>query len=247
MSDKEKKKSGCGGWLWLIIIFGFIGFLNDDGENNNSQNNSVEYTSETNEEQNENENEVVQEETITDSILQYIDSTTAKNLESIYLEKIGFENLRFEEKLGETSNYQIVANGYYTVATVMDDYVRIFIPDTDYVFYEDGNVLMTYKELEDSRISDGDMVYYYSIAQIIVEQNLKIPDSAKFPTSKNISYQKKDNLIAIKGYVDAKNSLGLNVRSDFVVQFTVTDLKNLQYELNYIELNGEKSGTFIEY
>ena len=121
------------------------------------------------------------------------------------------------------------------------------MPNSDVVFYEDGNVLMTYPEYEDSRISSSEMAYYYSIAQIIIEDCLKSPKSADFPMSSEISYQKKDNLVAIKGYVDAENSFGAEIRSNYVVQFYVIDLENFSYEVTYIEIDGETTGQFIPY
>lgn len=182
-----------------------------------------------------------------DSLSRHIEINYAENVYDIYVNELGFETVEFKEKLGETGNYSITANGYHTVATVMDDYVRIFAPNTDYVFYEDGEVLMTYEDFKDGQIEISEMPYYYSIAQIIVEGCLKSPTSADFPNSDKISYQKKDNLVAIKGYVDADNSFGAKIRSEYIVQFYVTDLQNLLYEPTYIEIDGEKTGTFIEF
>lgn len=185
------------------------------------------------------------ENTFVSQLSEYMDVQYAENLNDIYLNKLGFETVEFKERLGETENYSITANGYYTVATVMDDYVRIFAPNTDYVFYEDGEVIMTFSDYKDGQIEASEMPYYYSIAQIIVENCLKSPKSADFPNSDKISYQKKDNLVAIKGYVDADNSFGAKIRSDYIVQFYVTDLQNLLYEVTYVEVDGEKSGEFI--
>lgn len=270
--SKEKKKNGCGSILWIIIVLAIIGsFLDDDNaEDATKRNYEISEESELNSENSNYENnnnngeqigevkktdsdkaieEVETENTnpFIDSLSKHMETNYAENVYDIYVNKLGFETVEFKERLGETGNYSITANGYHTVATIMDDYVRIFAPNTDYVFYEDGEVLMTYEDFKDGQIEISEMPYYYSIAQIIVEGCLKSPSSADFPNSDKISYQKKDNLVAIKGYVDADNSFGAKIRSDYIVQFYVTDLQNLLYEPTYIEIDGEKNGTFIEF
>lgn len=258
--SKEKKKNGCGSILWIIIILAIIGsFLDDDNaEDAPKINYEISEESELNSENSNYENnnnngeqigEVETENTnpFIDSLSKHMEINYAENVYDIYVNELGFETVEFKEKLGETGNYSITANGYHTVATVMDDYVRIFAPNTDYVFYEDGEVLMTCEDFKDGQIEISEMPYYYSIAQIIVEGCLKSPTSADFPNSDKISYQKKDNLVAIKGYVDADNSFGAKIRSEYIVQFYVTDLQNLLYEPTYIEIDGEKTGTFIEF
>ena len=247
----EKKKSGCGNFIWIIIIIGIIGSI--FGDNDNEKENNVDYQRKEQiavyEEKETQEDNNVEEEPLSfvETMSKNSGEPIAQSVFDIYTNDLGFTELEYDGKMDGTENYYIVANGYNTTATAMSDYIRIFIPNSSYVFYEDGNILMTYEDLKDSIIDSVDMPYYYSIAQIIVESALKSPDSADFPWSDKISYQKKDNLVAIKGYVDAINSFGAEIRSDYIVQFYVYDLENLSYETTYIEIDGKSSGTFISF
>lgn len=236
----KKRKGSCGTFLWLIIILCVIGamFGDDDAEKSTTQ---TEITEET---------QIIETEkpkTFVEQLSEYTDSSTAEEILRIYKEEIGFDTVEFDKKMEGTENYYIWANNYQTVATAMDGYYRVFAPGTSYVFYEDGNVLLTAAELEDSLISNEDMIYYYDMAKEIVKTCLKSPSTADFPSRSEIAYQKKGNLVAIQGYVDAVNSFNAKVRSDFLVQFYVYDLKNFSYETTYIQIDGETTGTFIEF
>lgn len=236
----KKKRGCCGNFLWLIIILGVIGvmFGDDDAEKSTTQ---TEITEET---------QIIETEkpkTFVEQLSEYTDSSTAEEILRIYKEEIGFDTVEFDKKMEGTENYYIWANNHQTVVTAMDGYYRVFAPGTSYVFYEDGNVLLTAAELEDSLISNEDMIYYYDMAKEIVKTCLKSPSTADFPSRSEIACQKKGNLVAIQGYVDAVNSFTAKVRSDFLVQFYVYDLKNFSYETTYIQIDGETTGTFIEF
>lgn len=202
------------------------------------------------EEKVEKEEEVEKEEKIEDQFLTDLKSVLDENIANkaydILKNQIGFSELEYKEKIEGLTNYEINADGYGVIITASDDVYKIFIPNSSHVFYEDGEVKKTYKEFKDGIIDSAEMPYYYSIAQIIIEQCLKSPKSANFPWSDKISYQKKENLVAIKGYVDAENSFGVDIRSNYIVQFYVHDLENLIYETTYIEIDGEKMGEFIQ-
>lgn len=219
----------------------------DDNTTHTSDTAQAESTSFNSKAETETETETEVSKNFVDIMSNYVSKEDSLKLYSVYVDELGFDTLEFDEQIEGTSNFYIWANGNYTVATVMDGYIRIFIPNSDVVFYEDGNVLMTCEDYEDSIISSTDMIYYYSIAQTIVEDCLKSPSSAKFPHSTEISYQKKGNLIAIQGYVDADNSFGASIRSNYLVQFYVYDLENLSYEPTYIKIDDESSGDFISF
>lgn len=53
-------------------------------------------------------------------------------------------------------------------------------------------------------------------------------------------------LVAVKGYVDATNSFGAQIRSEFVVEFKVIDLTTFSYETIYINIDGESIGEYID-
>ncbi len=239
---KNKKKSGCSSIFFIIFIFAILGSVfggNKDKEKSTDV--STETTTEVTTEP------TTEEKSFNESLAEYVGEELANKVSDIYTNDLGFSELRFDSRTDESDNYLIYANSYGTVATISDSYIRIFAPNTSYVFYEDGNVLMTYDDFKDSIIENEEMPKYYSIAQIIVEDSLKSPKSAKFPSSKDISYQKKGNLVAIKGYVDAENSFGTQIRNDYIVQFYVNDLDNLSYETVYLKIGDNESGRFVSY
>lgn len=239
---KNKKKSGCSSIFFIIFIFAILGSVfggNKDKEK------STDITTETTTEVTT--EPTTEEKSFNESLAEYVGEELANKVSDIYENDLGFSELRFDSRMDESDNYLIYANSYGTIATISNSYIRIFAPNTSYVFYEDGNVLMTYNDFKDSIIENEEMPKYYSIAQIIVEDSLKSPKSAKFPSSKDISYQKKGNLVAIKGYVDAENSFGTQIRNDYIVQFYVNDLDNLSYETVYLKIGDNESGSFVSY
>lgn len=63
-------------------------------------------------------------------------------------------------------------------------------------------------------ISDQDIWIY---TKYVVEQNLKSPKSADFPYIKDAQIIRNTDSIIVKSYVDAENSFGAKVRSEFIV------------------------------
>ena len=122
------------------------------------------------------------------------------------------------------------------------------------VFYRDGEVKTTYQEYIQEQgstaIDNHDFDTYYIIATGIVEDALKNPRSAKFPSSitnrDEIAMQRKDDIIAVSSHVDAKNSFNAMVRSKWIVQFKVIDKSQFSYDLIYLDIDGEKHGEFIK-
>lgn len=258
---KRKKKNGCLtfflfviGFLFLVAIFGSSPEENNETSNTETNTESetekntepINNTSEPSKSEETTEKKKDEKEEFISSIGEFVSEKDAKKTYNVYKKKLGFSNIEFDKRLDETYNFSISVDGYLTVATVMDGYIRIFMPNTEYVFYEDGEVLLTCSEFMDGIIDDLDMSYYYTIAKLIVEECLKSPKSAKYPSSDEISYQKKDNLVAIKGYVDALNSFGVETRSDYTVQFYVDDLHELSYRVTYAKIEDYESGEFIE-
>lgn len=178
------------------------------------------------------------------------DEETANAVFDILRNQIGFSKVKFDEQLGDSSNYSISLDGTYGCVTAMDGYYRVFIPHTDYVFYEDGEVKMTATEFSGTQMSYDEMVAYYDMAKEAVEKKLKNPNSADFPSivthASDIAMEKSGDIVAVQSYVDAKNSFNAVVRSKWTVQFRVTDMSTYSYELLYINIDGEKSGTYIE-
>lgn len=60
----------------------------------------------------------------------------------------------------------------------------------------------------------GDEAMAYAMSQRFVERQLKAPDSASFPTMPNASSERVGECsFAVRAYVEAKNDLGMTVRS----------------------------------
>lgn len=69
-------------------------------------------------------------------------------------------------------------------------------------------------EVTTDDISDQDIWIY---TQYVVKENLKSPKSAKFPYIEDAEIIRSSDSIIVKSYVDAENSFGAKIRSDFVV------------------------------
>ena len=179
-----------------------------------------------------------------------MDSSLANEVYDILKNQIGFTTLRFDSKVDGSENYVVYVDGSQGCVTAMDGYIRIFIPNSDYVFYEDGKVTMTASEFSETQISQDEMIAYYIMAQDAVEASLKNPSSAKFPSiithASEIGMKKNGDIVAVQSYVDAKNSLNAKVRSKWRVQFQVNDIDSYSYTLLYINIDAESSGTFID-
>jgi hypothetical protein len=181
---------------------------------------------------------------------EYLETEQSNMLLMILKDKIGFEKIVFVEKLGETFNYKITADGYELVATDLEDDFRIFIPNSSYVLYEDSKVIMTKENLKDKTVTRNEASAYYNMAQEIIISCLKNPKSADFPSiifsPDDIGFKKNGNLVLVQSYVDATNSFGATIRSKWEVQFEVLDMETYTYDLKYINFDGEISGNYIE-
>lgn len=244
MKNNSNNKLGC---LGAIIILGIVSmFLEKIGVLSDKDEDTTQYVESS--ERNTTEKELTEKEKFVLDFDGLQSEEVASKIYDIYKDKLGFTSIQFKENQTGTFNYTIAADGYGTMITVIDnnDY-RIFYPNTDYVLYENGEVITDAAYLHSVIADHYELDSYYIIAKTEIEKCLKNPKSADFPSVSEISYQKKDNLIAIKGYVSAKNSFNAVVNSEYIIQFLVNDLDNWDYVVNYIEIDGEKQGEFIEY
>lgn len=244
MKNNSNNKLGC---LGAIIILGIVSmFLEKIGVLSDKDEDTTQYVESS--ERNTTEKELTEKEKFVLDFDGLQSEEVASKIYDIYKDKLGFTSIQFKENQTGTFNYTIAADGYGTMVTVIDnnDY-RIFYPNTDYVLYENGEVITDAAYLHSVIADHYELDSYYIIAKTEIENCLKNPKSADFPSKSEISYQKKDNLIAIKGYVSAKNSFNAVVKSEYIIQFVVNDLDNWEYVVNYIEIDGEKQGEFIEY
>lgn len=65
--------------------------------------------------------------------------------------------------------------------------------------------------------------YYYS--QRLVKEKLKSPKSAEFPSYSDNFAKKNGNTITISAYVDAENSFGVSIRTNYIATIEVKDGK----------------------
>lgn len=61
----------------------------------------------------------------------------------------------------------------------------------------------------------------YAFAQELVKEELKSPSTAKFPFYDKSFFATKDNTVTVNAYVDAQNSFGATVRTNFVAIITI--------------------------
>lgn len=176
----------------------------------------------------------------------YLSADIANKLYTIITSDLGFEKVEFvgKDNVGD-SVWNVYCDDISVLVVASDDVYRIW--SGDYTFYEEGTVVTTKQQMNETFVKDEDRTSYYVIAQDIVMQYLKNPTSAKFPWGTDeIGFAKSGNVIAVQGYVDATNSFGGQVRSQWTVEFRVTDLAALSYEILYVNVDGQSSGTYIE-
>lgn len=262
-TKKKKKHIFSKIIIFLILFYIFIYYADKGKEKYKSNVNETESISDIQTDYSETEinTERITESSITEvetdiSNLSFVDAMKIVTSESIangaydvLTNKLGFSDVEFDQKLGDTSNYEITANGVSIVITAMDDYYRVFIPDTSYVLYEDGNVLMTAQDIADRTINWADRISYYLMAQEFVKDCLNNPSSAKFPsinTSSDIGMSKNGDMITVQGYVDCKNHFNVTVRSNYTVQFNVINMDSYSYEPLYINIDGDTAGEYTD-
>lgn len=184
-----------------------------------------------------------------DNLKKNLSEEVANSAYDILKNQIGFTKLKFDSKMEGMDNYKFEGDGIDMVLTASDQVYRVFIPNTIYVFYEDGTVKLTAKKFSDRLINQYDRSSYYIIAKTIVEDSLKNPRSAKFPSefthSGDIAMERNGGLVAVQSYVDATNSFGAKVRSKWTVEFVVYDLNSFSYDPIYISIDGNSSGEYI--
>ena len=192
--------------------------------------------------------EIDTEASLNDKLLNDLRSILSEDIANkaydILVNQIGFSNVEFVGKsLVGDSNYEFSSDKYDFTMTASDDVYRVFQPSGGFVFYEDGEVKNSVSDAESKTIDHDDIYAYYIMAQAIVESGLKNPKSADFPSivtrPEEIAVSKNEDIIAMQSYVDAQNSFGATVRSEWLVEFRVIDLDTYSYEPIYVNVDGE--------
>lgn len=177
---------------------------------------------------------------------EYLSSDISGKLYDILINDIGFSDADFYGKvdIGD-SVWEVHCDDMAINVVASDDIYRIW--GGDFTFYENGTVVTTKQQMEDVTISDSDRTSYYLIAKEIVMSSLKNPSSASFPwTTDDIAFVKREDIVAVQGYVDAMNSFGSQIRSQWTVEFRIIDLSAFTYETLYINIDGQTVGTYTD-
>lgn len=82
----------------------------------------------------------------------------------------------------------------------------------DYDLYADGSKVAT---LQDYTVSMDELNKYQYLCQEKVKEVLKSPSTAKFPNYTEWGFKQEKNIFTVQGYVDAQNSFGAEIRSNF--------------------------------
>jgi hypothetical protein len=79
-----------------------------------------------------------------------------------------------------------------------------------------------------------DKVILMTVTEDYVKQYLVSPSSAKFPRNQEWSITDNGSTIIVRSYVDAQNSFGAEIRSNFLAKYSLPKV-----ELQYLEIDGE--------
>lgn len=90
-----------------------------------------------------------------------------------------------------------------------------------YTLYSDGTVIAT---LQDYTFTTDEVSDLMIKCQDKVKEVLKSPSTADFPDILKWGFKKEKNIVTVQGYVDAQNSLGVEMRSNF--QFIIDNDTN---------------------
>lgn len=168
----------------------------------------------------------------------------AEAVYNVLTEQLLCENVVFKQK-HETGifSYDISADGFVLVVTTDGDMVYGVSCGT-YLMYDNGDVCYTIQDIADRSMSGYESIYYV-IATDIIRNCLKSPSTSQFAPMYECAMQRNGIIGAVQGYVDAQNSFGAIIRSNFVVEFVLLDADTWSYEVLYIEVDGEISGEFV--
>lgn len=77
-----------------------------------------------------------------------------------------------------------------------------------------------------------DDVEIYVSAQIILENFLKSPSTAKYPVSSSANIERLgDNLFKVYSYVDSQNGFGVMIRNEWMVLFQMSEMGQKVYQV----------------
>lgn len=155
---------------------------------------------------------------------------------------LGFSSIVAEENKSGTI-FKVIADNYILTITVSDKPYMIICGD--YNMYRDDTIHYTKQDLDDRHIGNNDTAYYV-IAKEIVSSYLIAPSTASFASIDKCSMGRNKEYVVVQGSVEAANAYGVPIVNNYVVEFRVIDLSVFSYEIVYVNINGESTGTYID-
>ncbi len=243
---KQKNNRGIKIVLFILIMIGIISITQN--KNTPSSSDKVDVSTDTIE---ANDNTDIIEKTPKEKFIEDFSKDslyaeeTCENLWNFLNVDLLFSDIKYLEKnsVGDT-NFDINADGYILMVTVdAENIYRIICGD--FILYENANICMTKQDLDNRNMSGYESLFYV-VAKEIVENNLKSPSTAKFCSLNECSMERSDDIGIVVGYVEAQNSFGVMIRSNFTVEFKIIDASNYTYETIFIQIDDQQSGEFID-
>lgn len=170
-----------------------------------------------------------------DSIAAKYIEVTGEQGESIdcILKECGIENVKTFEHDELLDNAHVEGEIGYRIGTKEVNNIILYLTRdksvysvryADYDLYADGKTIAT---VNDYRISSSEASQLKINCENKVKETLKSPSTAKFPNITEWGFKKEKNITTVQGYVDAQNSFGAELRSNF--QFVIdTDTNTIQ-------------------
>ena len=165
----------------------------------------------------------------------YIDVSHEQGIEiDSILKKCGIDNIVYfahDELLdnahidGETG-YRITINKNTNniILYLASDKSVYMIRYNDNDLYKDGAVVST---IQDYIVSSQEASKWMTQCEESVKTVLKSPSTAKFPNITEWRFEQNKNIVTVQGYVDAQNSFGAELRSQFQIIID-TDTNTIQ-------------------
>ena len=171
-----------------------------------------------------------------------IGETTTNTIVKV-LNDAGFTDITFKQRMGDTYNFEIAADGYVLRVTAFEDEL-ISIWNSNAVVYENGNIKDTKSDIIARSITSNQMIVYKIISEEIIDECLINSFMAKYS---NWGMCKDGNIVAVSGTVKAKNAFNAKVQERFVVEFEIFS-ENAPYSYNvlYVQIGDTKAGTFVD-
>lgn len=142
------------------------------------------------------------------------DACGIKEIESIEHDEC-LDDMNAEDEKG----YRISANGMNNIIVYVLNGKVTLVRYADITFYENGTVI---KSLDDYAITFNEQSDYYITSMDIVKAALKAPSTAEFPNITEASIWKEDGIVIVQSYVEAQNSFGAMLRSEYQIKYEGT-------------------------